>query len=122
MLLPKWILTEALDSFILIPVKGNIRAEPLTPHAAETVTFVEEQNSFVISFGIVAQKKGVYCLTIIDIYQAMKNCTKASVAIPISSTINQHLNYLDSVYFPGSIYEPSIPIYELTHDYCFQVY
>jgi hypothetical protein len=67
-------------------------------------------------------KKGVYCITILDIYQAMKNCTKASVTIPIIGTVNQHLYFLESLYFPGSRYEPAIPNYELTHDYCFKVY
>lgn len=114
--------TRALDSFRIIPLIGKIEINPLDEHGAATITFKEEQGNFIASFGIVALKKGIYYITILDIYQVMKNCTKASVAIPISSGINQHLNYLDSVYFPGSIYEPSIPNFEITHDYCFKVY
>lgn len=113
---------EALDSFKLIPIKGQIQVNPLAPHGAETVNFVEEQGSFVVSFGIVAQKRGVFCITILDIDFARKNCIEASITIPINDTVNQHLYFLDSVYFPGSRYEPAIPNYELTHDYCFKVY
>ncbi len=115
-------ITEALDSFILIPQKGEIKVNSLSSRNTETITFKEEQSNFVVSFGIIAQKRGIYCITILDLYQVMKNCTKASVTIPINSTINQHLNFLDSVYFAGSRYENTIPDYELTHDYCFEVY
>ena len=114
--------TGALDSFIIVPLTGTAGVNPLAADAAETVNLQELQNNFVSVVGLVAQKKGVYCIQIIDIYQAMKNCTKASVTLPISNLINQHLNYLDSVYFPGSRYEPSISSFDLTHDYCFTVY
>jgi len=114
--------TRALDSFLIIPLIGEIEVNPLDEQGAETIIFKEQQGNFVASFGMVAQKRGVYYITILDIYQLMKNCTKASVTIPIANGINQHLNYLDSVYFPGSRYEPSIPTFELTHDYCFKVY
>ena len=115
-------ITEALDSFKITPQKGAIQTNPLLPHGAETITFAEEQNYYTISFGIIPQKRGIYCITIIDIYQLMKNCTKASVTIPISNSIDQHLYFLSDAYFPGSRYEPSIPDYELTHDYAFKVY
>ena len=114
-------LTDALDSFILIPVKGSFQVNALVPHGAVTVTFTEEESSYKLSFGIVAKKKGIYCITIIDIYQAEKKCTSASITIPISDTINKHLYFLNAVYFPGSRYEPTIPNSELTHDYCFKV-
>lgn len=115
-------ITEALDSFILIPQKGEIKVNSLSSRNTETITFKEEQSNFVVSFGIIAQKRGIYCITILDLYQVMKNCTKASVAIPISNSTDQHLYYLNAVYFPGSRYESSIPVFELTHDYCFTVY
>ena|ERR1017187_6612432 len=115
-------ITGALNSFFIIPVIGQAEVNSFSPDAAETITFKEEQGYYRASFAMVAQKKGVYCITILDMYELIKKCTTASVTIPISSTVNQHLNYLDSVYFPGSIYEPSIPIFELTHDYCFTVY
>jgi hypothetical protein len=115
-------LIGALDCFKIIPSTGQISVNPLAPDAAETVYFNEVQNEFVTSFRIVAQKRGVYCITILDIGFAMKKCIQASITIPMANSLNQHLNYLDSIYFPGSRYEPSIPGYELTHDYCFKVY
>jgi hypothetical protein len=114
--------TGALDSFLILPLIGTVAVNPLAADAAETINLQEVQNNFVSAFALVAQKKGVYCIQIIDIYQAMKNCTKASVTLPIGNLVNQHLNYLDSVYFPGSRYEPSISSFDLTHDYCFTVY
>ncbi len=115
-------LTEALDSFTITPSVGKVNINSLASDAAETVTFVQKTNNYDLSFGIVAQKKGIYVITILDIYQITKNCTKASVKIPLSSSINQHLYFLDSIYYPGSRYEPAIPEIELTHDYCFKVY
>jgi hypothetical protein len=114
--------TQALDSFKLISLIGNIKVNPLAPHAAGTLVFEESQENFENSLYIVALKKGVYCITILDIEFAHKNCLTANITIPITSSTNQHLYFLDSVYFPGSRYEPSIPPIELTHDYCFKVY
>lgn len=115
-------LTDALDSFVLIPSKGILNVNSLVPHGAENITFLEQGGNYEMSFGIVAQKRGTYVITIIDVYRIEKKCAKASVTIPIISTVNQHLYFLDSLYFPGSRYEPAIPNYELTHDYCFKVY
>ena len=114
-------ITDALDSFIFINGKGAIYVNHLAPHTAETITFIEENNKYQSSWGIVAQKKGIYVITIIDMYQIEKSCIKASLTIPITDSIDKHLYFLNEIYFPGSRYEQGIPGYELTHDYCFKV-
>jgi hypothetical protein len=114
--------TLALDSFLIIPSIGETEVNPLDQNGSVAITFKEEQGNYTVSFAMVAQKKGVYFITTLDIPDSIKNCMNAYLITAIASNIDQHLNYLDSVYFPGSIYEPTIPIFDLTHDYCFTVY
>lgn len=108
----------AIDSFLFTPpITGSIKAHSLIPDAAKTITYSQSANTYDFSVGIIAQKKGIYCLTIIDIYQAKKNCDKISVGI-ITNNMDNHLHYLKDIYYGGG------PIYSIdsTHSYCFKVY
>ena len=108
----------AIDSFLFTPpITGSIKAHSLIPDAAKIITYSQSANTYDFSVGIIAQKKGIYCLTIIDIYQAMKNCDKISVDI-ITNNMDNHLHYLKDIYYGGG------PIYSIdsTHSYCFKVY
>jgi hypothetical protein len=107
----------AIDSFSFIAIKGSIQSNPLIPHAGKTISYLEEGGNYLVVFGLVAQKKGVYFLSIIDIYQAQKNCDKASVVITMNGADN-HLHYLRDIYYGGG---PINPI-DSTHTYCFKVY
>ena len=109
--------TGAIDSFSFIAIKGSLQSNPLIPHAGKTISYVEEGGNYLVAFGLIAQKKGVYILSIIDIYQAQKNCDKASVIITIDET-DSHLHYLRDIYYGGG---PINPI-DSTHSYCFKVY
>lgn len=63
------------------------------------------------------QKVGTYCLSIIDIYEARKNCDKISVEIKMENNDN-HLHYLKDIYYGGGEIAPL----DSTHTYCFKVY
>jgi hypothetical protein len=111
-------LVGAIDSFLFTPAtKGSYRTHSLIPQAGKTITYAQGSNSYDFSFGIIAQKKGIYCLTIIDIYQAMKNCNKISVVVEMKNT-DSHLHYLRDIYYGGG----NIDQVDLTHSYCFKVY
>jgi hypothetical protein len=45
----------------------------LSPHGQVAFDFLEEDNRYSFSMNIIAQKKGIYILTILDIFQAKKN-------------------------------------------------
>ena len=107
----------AIDSFSFISIKGSIQLNPLIPHAGKTISYVEEGANYLVTFAIVAQKKGVYFLNIIDIYQAEKKCDKISVVIMMNNADN-HLHYLKDIYYGGG---PINPL-DSTHSYCFKVY
>jgi hypothetical protein len=107
----------AIDSFLFVPQKGNIAPNPLAPHAAKTISFFEEGSNYVFSVGIIAQKKSIYCLAIIDIPQAMKNCDRISVTIMMNKA-EGHLHYLKDIYYGGAAIGPI----DSTHSYCVKVY
>ena len=109
--------TAAADSFLFLPRKGSITTNPLAPHAAKTISFIEESDNYTFSTQMVALKKGVYYLAIVDIYQAMKNCDRVSVAITMNNK-DGHLHYLKDIYYGGGM----IDQIDSTHSYCFKVY
>ena len=110
-------LTNAVDSFIYIKRAGNFSPNKLTPHGSEVISFIEQNGNYEFSFGLIAQKKGFYCLTVIDIYQAKKKCDQISVSIMVKNAIT-HLYYLKNLYYNGG----PIDSYSQTHSYCFKVY
>jgi hypothetical protein len=114
-------LTFAVDSFLIIPKTGNFLGDNLSPHGQVAFDFLEEDNRYSFSMNIIAQKKGIYILTILDIFQAKKKCIDAKIAIQVTNS-DPHLQYLEDVFHPGSPYEPSIPEIDKTHCYCFKVY
>lgn len=109
---------DGIDSFSFTSAKkGSYQTNPLAPHFAKTITYTQQSNSYDFLVGIIAQKKGIYCLTIIDIYQAMKNCDKVSVTI-VTNNNDNHLHYLRDIFYGGGAIDPV----DLTHSYCFKVY
>ena len=111
----------AVDSFVFIPIKGTISTNPLLPNAAKTVAYIEQNGKYELSFGFVAQKKGIYFVSVIDIGNSKKDCSDAIISLTLSN-INKHQYYLNAIYFPGSPWGDSIPPIVQTHSYCFKVY
>ena len=68
--------------------------------------------------GIMAQKKGVHSITVVDVLQTKKKCATFSVSINIHPSIDQHLHYIEDLYYKG----PTTNHQYLTHTYCFKVY
>ena len=111
--------TGAVDSFEYALIKGKVEPSSISYAAsyAKTVSFKEENGNFVLSFGMIAKKKGIYLLSIIDIYQAEKKCANISVTV-LQSSIDSHLHYLQDIYYGG---QPIAQI-DRDHAYCFKVY
>ncbi len=109
--------SDALDSFQIIPLNRSIKVNSLIPHAGLTVQYIQEGTSYKLSFYMIAQKKGIYVFTIIDIFRAQKLCSVASIGIIVSDSDN-HLHYLQDIYYGGSAIDPI----DQTHSYCFKVY
>jgi hypothetical protein len=107
----------AMDSFSFISKIGKLQINPLAPDASQGISFAENDSDYMTSFGIIARKKGIYLLSIIDIYQGMKKCDKFSVTITMNDTDN-HLHYLKDIYYGSGTIDPLT----LTHSYCFKVY
>jgi hypothetical protein len=108
---------DAIDSFSFILGQGSAQPEPLAPGSAKTISFALNSDKYIVSFGMVAKKKGIYVLIILDIYQAMIDCDKLSVTI-LMNNIDEHLHYLQDIYFGGQ----PIDALDATHSYCFKVY
>jgi hypothetical protein len=106
-----------IDSFIFLPEKGNIIINPQVPSAGKTITYTEENGNYIFKLGLIAMKKGIYCFTIIDIYQAMKGCDKISVTVVMNNS-DSHLHYLGDIFYGGGSLFPI----DITHSYCFKVY
>lgn len=83
----------------------------------KTIKYSQDQDIYDFSFGIIPMKRGIYCLTIIDIYQAMKKCDKISVSIVMTNN-ESHLYYLSEIYYGGGVIDAT----DLTHSYCFKVF
>ena len=115
------ILNGAVDSFTFISNKGAVNTNPLTPQSSKTVSYMEENGNYQLSFGIVATKKGNYIITVIDIENSKKNCSDVYLTLTVNNA-DKHLYYLQAVYFPGSPWGNSIPPIIETHSYCFKVY
>lgn len=114
-------LAGAIDSFVFVQSKGSIATNPLLPYAAKTVTYNEQNGNYELSFGFIAQKKGIYVVTVIDIENSKKDCSDAYINLTVSNA-NVHIYYLNVIYFPGSPWGNSIPLIIQTHSYCFKVY
>jgi hypothetical protein len=110
-------LVGAVDSFSFFPGQGNSALNPQTPHAALTISYIQENGVYKFNLGIIARKKGIYCLAIVDIYQAMKDCDKVSVTIGMTNP-DSHIHYLKDIYYGGN----EVPPIDSTHSYCFKVY
>jgi hypothetical protein len=113
--------TGAIDSFLFIPGKGSVSNNPLAPKASKYVVYSEQAGNYEFSFGIVAQKKGIYSLTTVDIENSRKDCSDAYISLRLTNA-NTHQCYLNSIYFPGSPWGDVIPPIVQTHSYCFKVY
>ncbi|MEP7229636.1 MAG: hypothetical protein ABI691_05260 [Ginsengibacter sp.] len=111
----------SIDSFKFIKGKGEISINTNFPQASMAVTYVEEKDNYLLSFGIIAIKKGVYVITEVDLENSYKKCSDAYVTITLNN-INKHQHYLDSTYYPNSPYGNTIPLIVQTHSYCFKVY
>jgi hypothetical protein len=110
--------TGAIDSFSFVgSTNGSYESNPLAPHFAKTIKYSQEEDKYVFSVGIIPRKRGIYCLTIIDIYQAMKKCDKISVSIVMTNK-ERHLHYFSEIYYGGGV----IDAIDLTHSYCFKVF
>lgn len=109
--------TGALDSFILIKQVGSFSVNSLLPEFSVSVIFDEQGGNYFFSLGCIAQKRGVYLITVSDIPDASKNCTHAAISI-VSNSSDSHLHYLKDIYYGGGAI---LPI-DSTHSYCFKVY
>ena len=107
----------AIDSFSFTALKGSIKSNPLIPDAGKTISYEEEGDKYIFSLSMIAQKKGIYFFSIIDIYQARKKCDKISV-VTIMNNPDNHLHYLKDLYYGGGSINPL----DSTHTYCFKVY
>ena len=107
----------SVDSFKYIYDKGTFASVREASHSAKSVSYLAQNGSYVFSLGIIAQKKGIYYLAVIDIYQAEKKCLYASVEI-LMNNANSNLHYLKDIYYGGGAISP----YDSTHAYCFKVY
>ena len=107
----------AVDSFIFVDARGSLKPNPLALNGSKTISFEPGSTYFISEFGIVAKKKGIYFLAVIDIYQATKNCDKFSVSILMDNEDN-HLHYMRDTYYGGY----PINLIDSTHSYCFKVY
>ena len=107
----------AMDSFTFVSITGGLKINKLDPHASKTISFTEIGNNYVASFGIIAQKKGIYALIMLDVNDGMKKCDKFSVTTFMNNADN-HLHYLKDLYYGGA----PIDALTATHCYCFKVY
>lgn len=110
----------SIDSFSFVIVKGDISSNANLTHASITVTYAEEKENYMLSFGIIALKKGIYVITEVDLQNSYKKCSDAYITTTLTN-IFKHQHYLDSTYYPNSPYGNSIPVIIQTHSYCFKV-
>jgi hypothetical protein len=96
---------------------GRFPPNPSYPSGSKIISFIEENGRYKANFQMVTLKKGVYCIVIPDVYQAEKNCDKASLAIYMNN-LDNHLHYLQEIYYGG---EPIDSLSE-RNSYCFKVY
>ncbi len=111
----------AVDSFAFIVLTGALNKSKLDSTASESITYSEGNAYYQNSFAIIALKKGIYAVTIIDIENSYKKCANAYISLSLLN-INTHQNYLKTIYYPGSPFGNDIPSVEKSHAYCFKVY
>ncbi len=114
-------LPGAVDSFNFIAVAGAVQPHQSIPHSAKTVVFTQISGNYVLTFKMVALKRGIYTIAMIDVQNSKKNCSTAYINVPIRNA-DKHQQYLQAVYYPGSPFGDTIPTIERTHSYCFKVY
>lgn len=109
---------DAVMNFNFIPIKGQIYTDNgPAPGRAKQVKFLEENGYYILSIGIVPQKKGIYILSTADMPDVVKNCSRAAITMKITN-VDPHLHYLQDIYYGGGQIYPL----DSTHAYCFEVY
>jgi hypothetical protein len=111
-------ITSAIDSFIYVPGFGSFTPNTIQGSGAQVITFQELSDKYMFSIGMIAQKKGIYGIAIIDIFQAEKKCLDIAVGITLDKNIDQHFYLVQNLYNDGRPIEPI----DQTHSYWFKVY
>lgn len=111
---------DAAGIFKYVNKKGIIYSDATVPNVerAKQLTYQQSLNNYELLVGVVAQKKGVFCITIGDgfsVGRPSNGCDKASFDIRLTNT-NQHLSYLAT--YLGTPVSP----YSAQRGYCFKVY
>lgn len=107
----------AAYAFTFINNVGIVQKRSLDSTGGKIATYSENNEGYHLSFGMIPIKKGIYCLILIDIYQAQKRCTYASIEIARTNG-DDHLHYLQDIYYNGG---PVDPVSQ-ARAFCFKVY
>jgi hypothetical protein len=109
----------AVHDFTWVQIKGKVFTDSSipSPDIVKQAFFAEENGQYVLSFAIVALKKGLFSFSVADMPDVVKNCDRAGIGIKITNSDN-HLYYLKETYYGGG----TIASIDSTHNYCFKVY
>lgn len=112
---------DAVNSFLYQPIVGRIyTVSKLAPNRVKQLLYEEQNNYYVLRFGLITKDTGTYVVSISDAINVTRNkknnCERANIKITIQNE-DKHLNYLRDLYYKGQ------PIAEVdkTHSYCFVV-
>lgn len=109
----------SVDDFSIFPIKGKIYTDNNvpSPETVKQVIFAEEGGEYLLSFGIIPKKKGIYTIGTADLPDVVKDCNRSIITMKITN-IDPHLHYISDIYYGGGPIDPL----DATHSYCFKVY
>ena len=112
-------ISDAVKYFSYIPMVGKIYTDSsVDPFRVKQTSYSEENGYYILKFGIVPQKSGIYIFSIADMPDVVRKCARSSIIMQFSSSINNHLYYLKDIYYGGG---PIIYSGDPTHTYSFKV-
>lgn len=111
---------SAIDSFQFIPVKGRVETAPnLAPDHIKQIYHEEFGGEYIISFKIIALKRGIYVFGFSDGLARRKNassCEDGGGIGYVNSNANNHFYFVEQFY--GTT---NLPSGEREHSYSFKV-
>jgi hypothetical protein len=110
----------AVDSFDFVKARGDIYTiQNLDPNGTKQLNFAEGNDMYSLKIGMVAKRKGLYILSIVDIpnvvyRKGQEQCGKGSFEI-LNNNLNRHFYLFENLWGPLSEYDKK-------HGYCVKVY
>lgn len=112
-------LRPSIDSFTLFSLEGTMKANDISPNQIKDIRWIEYNNFYSSKIGIIAKRKGDYCITVSDAFGRLNktNECESGAGIYLSNKSVKNNAYLLRPYYSL----PNVPADDSAHIFCIRV-